>query len=76
MGLAEGIIIVGTILYILYKYGTKSYDHWEKKGVKHIKAYIPFLGSGGMFWKKQTLIESLNAIYDAFPTQRYVNDSF
>lgn len=69
----EGFIVLGTILYILYKYGTKTYDHWEKQGVNHIKACIPFLGSDGfkMFWKRETIIDSINRIYNSFPGQRY-----
>lgn len=78
MALVEGIIILGTILYILYKFGTKSYDHWEKKGVKYIKASYPFLGSNGekMLWNKETLIESSSRMYNEFPKERYENVYF
>lgn len=72
MVLVEGLIILGTILYILYRYGTSTYDYWEKRGVDHIKAYLPFLGSNGerMFWKRQTMMEGMWAIYNAFPGQK------
>lgn len=76
MTLVEGIIVLGTILYILYKYGMKTYDHWEKKGVKYIQAPVPFLGSFGvnMMMKKETLIDSALRMYNAFPGQRYDNN--
>ena len=78
MALVEALIVLGTVLYILYKYGTSTYDHWEKKGVNYIKASIPFLGSEGakMFWKRETIIDFLQRIYNKFPEQRWEGESF
>lgn len=71
MAWIEILIVVGTILYILYKYGTSTYDYWEKKGVNHIKARIPFLGSNAdTFLKKDSIIGVICKMYNAFPDQR------
>lgn len=72
MALIEGLIVLGTVLYILYKYGTSTYDHWEKRGVNYMKPLLPFLGSGGeqLFYKRQTILESMMKMYNFFSGQR------
>lgn len=71
MVLVEGLIVLATVLYLLYRYGTETYNHWEKKGVKYLKPSAPFVGnSENMVFKKETILEYLNRIYMGFPNEK------
>ena len=39
--LLEIVLLILTLLLLLYRYVTKDFDHWEKKGVPHIKGVFP-----------------------------------
>ncbi|XP_065339679.1 cytochrome P450 9e2-like [Cloeon dipterum] len=43
--IADVVVLVLTAVYLLYWYGTSTFDYWKKKGVPEIKKKVPFFGS-------------------------------
>lgn len=37
----EIVLVILTLILLLYRYVTKNFDHWKKKGVPHIQGVFP-----------------------------------
>ncbi|CAB3366382.1 Hypothetical predicted protein [Cloeon dipterum] len=61
--LADTALLLLTTIYLLYWYGTCTFDYWKKRGVPEIKKKVPFLGStaDAVLFKKQMNLCILDA---------------
>ncbi|XP_050513923.1 cytochrome P450 6k1-like [Diabrotica virgifera virgifera] len=58
------ILLIFIALYVLYKYFTRNFNYWEKRGIFYIKP-LPFFGNFfDTFTFKSTIAHGLKAIYD------------
>ncbi|CAG9838962.1 unnamed protein product [Diabrotica balteata] len=58
------VIFCSTIFFILYKYFTRKFDYWKKRGVHHTKP-IPFFGNVyDIVTFKRNLSEQIKKLYD------------
>lgn len=66
------LIIVASLLILLYFYYNNKSRYWAKRNVKYISPF-PIIGS---IWKSvvglQSFAEEIDALYNAFPEERYV----
>lgn len=70
MAIYETLVLIATIIFILYKLGTKNYKRWKNIGVKFIEPY-PIIGnSGNFFTRKISPADNLKIAYDTFPKER------
>ena len=68
--IALAVVLVGIV--ILYKYATRNFKYWEKKGVKHDKP-IPFFGNNAKnFFMRRSLTQLIGEIYSRYPGERVV----
>lgn len=63
---------IGTLLvFALYKYATRNFKYWEKRGV-HYEKPLPFIGSlGDVFFMRCTIGLWLKRLYDQVPGHNY-----
>lgn len=66
------LILVVIVLVILYYYGTRTFDYWEKKGIKHEKP-LPFVGNNlKQFMQKASMAMMATDVYRKFPDEKIV----
>ncbi|KAL0810958.1 hypothetical protein ABMA28_010252 [Loxostege sticticalis] len=68
------IFIFGVIVltYLFYLYGTRNFDYWKSKGVKHDDP-IPFLGNAfKQFAFKQSVSDIFTDLYLKYPNERFI----
>lgn len=64
------LILVILSAYLFYKWGTSTFDYFEKKGVSYNKP-IFILGSRlTMILRTKSMVEFLNKIYYEFPNEK------
>ncbi|XP_073960301.1 cytochrome P450 6B6-like [Choristoneura fumiferana] len=60
------------VLVALYLYGTRTFDYWAKRNIKHDKP-LPFLGTNGKTYLMQSSITQLAAeMYNKYPKEKVV----
>lgn len=65
--------VIAVVLYGIYKFITLNNDFFRKRGIAHMKPTF-FLGNMGPFlFRLQTPYEFANAMYTAFPRQKWVS---
>lgn len=65
------IVAVVIIITLLYFYGTRTFDYWTKKGIKHEKP-MPFLGNAfGIFLQRQTPTGHFHELYQKYKNERF-----
>ncbi|CAH0403327.1 unnamed protein product [Chilo suppressalis] len=61
-----------TLVFVLYVYGTRNFNYWKKKGIKHDKPY-PFVGNAfNQLVFKDTITDFFVDIYRRYPEERFV----
>lgn len=58
-------------LYVVYKWGTKNNDYFDKLNVRFIKPWFLLGNKNSLLMRKQNFIEFASDIYNAFPNERY-----
>lgn len=72
MVLVETVIVIVTVLFILYKIGTKRLTKWKDAGVPEIKPY-PFVGNSvGTILRKVSFGDNVMNQYNYFKGKRFV----
>lgn len=69
------VLIIGTVIYTLYRWITAQRDYFEKRQIKHFK---PENLTHNMFWmflKRTNPGEFLRSIYFSYPHEKYVEYS-
>ncbi|CAG9793740.1 unnamed protein product [Diatraea saccharalis] len=66
------LFLFGILIIFLYYYGTRTFDYWEKKGVKHEKP-VPFAGNNlRQFLQKASMAMMATETYKKYPNERVV----
>lgn len=66
MALFESVILISTILFLLYKYGTRNFQRWKGVGIKYDEPY-PFIGSDlNIFTKERSPCDNVKRMYDKY----------
>jgi cytochrome P450 family 6 len=66
------IAAVCLIPILLYLYGTRRFDYWKSKGVKHDKPY-PFVGNGyKQLFFKVSFTDFFTSFYKKYPNERFI----
>jgi cytochrome P450 family 9 len=64
------IIFLAVIFYLIYKWGTSTFDYFEKKGIPYNKPY-PFIGSRiGMLLRNSSAIDFILELYNEFKDEK------
>lgn len=59
-------IIVILIAFLIYKWGTKDYDYFKKKGIPFPKPLFLIGNSGGSIMRKYSMPEYFLSLYKEF----------
>jgi hypothetical protein len=63
-------IILLVVAFLLYKWGTSTFDYFEKRGIPYNKP-LPFVGSRiGMLLRNSSAVDFLMEIYDEFKDEK------
>ncbi|KAL0810957.1 hypothetical protein ABMA28_010251 [Loxostege sticticalis] len=66
------ILILALIVFLLYLYGTRNFNYWKRKGVKHDDP-IPFIGNSfKQFAFKRSLSDIFTDLYLKYSNERFV----
>lgn len=63
-------VLAVLIIYLIYKWGTSTFDYFEKKGVPFNKPVFAVGSRLGMILKQGTVIDFLNKIYYEFRDEK------
>jgi hypothetical protein len=63
-------IILLVVAFLLYKWGTSTFDYFEKRGIPYNKP-LPFVGSRiGMLLRNSSAVDFLMEIYNEFKDEK------
>lgn len=63
-------LVIGVIIFIMYKWSISTYDFFEKKGIAFIKP-IPFFGNmKEMLLKKSDFLTFAKKLYNHYPDKK------
>ncbi|KAI5646231.1 cytochrome p450 domain-containing protein [Phthorimaea operculella] len=66
------LAIVCVLIVIIYRYGTRNFDYWAKRGIKHDKP-VPFFGTNSKrFLLKSSVTDMAADVYRRYPNERFV----
>ncbi|XP_059477145.1 cytochrome P450 9e2-like [Neocloeon triangulifer] len=70
--LADTALLLLTALYLIYWYGTSTFDYWKKKGVPELETKVPFFGAAldSMLFRKQMSLHS-QEMYNELDGNKY-----
>lgn len=63
-------ILLISVAYLIYKWGTSSFDYFEKKGVKFNKPHFIVGSRLGMVLKQGTMADFAMKIYNEFANEK------
>lgn len=64
------LLLIGLLVYLLYKWSTSTFDFFEKQGIPFRKP-LPLVGNNGsMFLKSVSILDNLDAWYKEFPNEK------
>lgn len=65
-------ILILVAAWLLYKWGTSTFDYFEKRGIPYNKP-LPFVGSRiGMFLRNSTAVDFIMELYNEFKDDKYI----
>lgn len=66
------LILVIVALVSLYLYGTRTFDYWKKRGIKHDKP-IPIFGTNlRQFLQQASMAMMATEVYNKYPEEKVV----
>ncbi|CAB3365186.1 Hypothetical predicted protein [Cloeon dipterum] len=72
LGLQVTLLLMGLMTYLAYKFLTKNFDYWQKKGVKFVRP-VPFFGSASsVFLIKEHVLTFTQRIYQEYEGEPFV----
>lgn len=63
-------ILVILAIILIYKWGTSTFDYFEKKGVPYNKPFFLIGSRSGMFWKQGSIVDFLSSLYNEFKDEK------
>lgn len=70
LSFTEILLLIVTVLYLLYKYGTSTYNHWKNQGLVQIDPKLPFVGNTwGFLMRKFHPADGTKIFYDTFSNE-------
>jgi cytochrome P450 family 9 len=64
------LILVVLLIFLAYKWGTSSFDHFEKRGIPYEKPIFFAGNSENFFTRKQALPDLVRARYEKFKSEK------
>jgi hypothetical protein len=59
------------LIFLIYKWGTSTFDYFEKRGVAHKKPIFLFGNASNVLTRKLAFPEIVKKIYNDFPNEKY-----
>lgn len=64
------LIVILSVVYLIYRWGTNTFDYFEKRGIAYNKPVF-LVGSGlNVITQKLTLQDSIMKQYNEFPDEK------
>ncbi|CAD7089888.1 unnamed protein product [Hermetia illucens] len=63
------ITLLIIVVCLALKWGTKTFDFFEKQGIKYVKPY-PFIGTSTWLFMRENIITIAKRYYDQFPNEK------
>lgn len=64
------MLVIGTLLYALYKWATANNDYFVKRKLKHLEPNFMFGNTTGLFLKRYTPADFIDSIYYRYPREK------
>ena len=71
-GILEFVIGLIAVIIFLYKYSSRNYDYWEKRGIPGPEPSVPFGNFADVFLRRKGVSEKLMELYNTYKSEPFI----